>query len=156
MNDAAYLREAIELGRRGMLERSGGPFGALIVREGQVLARACNEVTSRHDPTAHAEIQAIRAACTAVGDYRLAGAVIYCSCEPCPMCLGAIHWARLSRLVSAATRDDAASIGFDDALLYAQMALSPTERTLRPTMLLREEAVAMMREWHDLAQRIDY
>ena len=156
MNDTDYLREAIELGRRGMLQHSGGPFGALIVREGEVLARACNEVTSRCDPTAHAEIQAIRAACATVHDHRLSGGVLYCSCEPCPMCLGAIQWAHLTRVCFAATRDDAAAIGFDDARLYAEMSKPPAQRSLPMQMMLRDEGIAMMRQWHSLPQRIDY
>ena len=156
MNDAEYLREAIELARRGMQQRSGGPFGALIVREGKVLARACNAVTSHCDPTAHAEIQAIRAACASLRDHRLLGAVLYCSCEPCPMCLGAIHWAHLSRVCFAATREDAAAIGFDDARLYAEMSKPLAQRSIPMQMMLREEGIAMMRAWNSLSERIDY
>ena len=104
----------------------GGPFGAVIVRGGKVLAEGWNEVTSSNDPTAHAEVTAIRRACQAVGDFSLEGATLYTSCEPCPMCLASAYWARISRIVYSNTRDDAAAIGFDDAFIYDEMPKDPT------------------------------
>lgn len=130
-----------------MLQGLGGPFGALIVRGDTVLAEGCNRVTSSHDPTAHAEVVAIRAACQLVGDFSLAGCEIYSSCEPCPMCLSAIHWARLDRLYFAASRSDAAAIGFDDELLYAELSRSAAERRLPTTRALEEQAAQMMQRW---------
>jgi len=156
VSDEAHLRAAIERGREGMEQGSGGPFGALIVRDGRVLAATCNEVLLLADPTAHAEIQCIRAACAKVGDFRLHGATIYSSCEPCPMCLAAIHWARIERVVFAASREDAAAIGFDDEMLYREFAGPPAQRTLRSTQGLRDEARAMMLRWTQLDHRVDY
>src|SRR5262245_32314317 len=125
-----FLERAIELANLGMQAGRGGPFGAVIVRGDQILAEGQNQVTSAHDPTAHAEVCAIRAACRAVSDFSLAGAEIYSSCEPCPMCLSAIYWARLDRLYFAASREDAAEIGFDDDFLYREIPLAPADRRL--------------------------
>src|SRR5579863_369776 len=115
--DKEYIREAIELARRGVSAGLGGPFGCVIVRHGQVVGRGSNEVTSSNDPTAHAEIVAIRDACRQLGHYQLTDCVLYASCEPCPMCLGAIYWARPKRVVYAAPRGQAAAAGFDDGLI---------------------------------------
>ena len=156
MTDAEYLRRAIELGRLGMEAGSGGPFGAVIAREGEILAEANNCVVANSDPTAHAEVEAIRRACAQVGDFRLHDAVIYSSCEPCPMCWSAIRWARIERIVFAAGRDDAAAIGFDDEVLYRELALPPEERQLVADQLLRGEATKMMSAWTALEGRVDY
>jgi tRNA(Arg) A34 adenosine deaminase TadA len=145
-----FLERAIELADLGMRAGQGGPFGAVIVRAGQIIAEGQNQVTSNHDPTAHAEVCAIRAACRAVADFSLAGAEIYSSCEPCPMCLSAIYWARLDRLYFAASREDAAEIGFDDAFLYREIALAPPERRLPSVQALRDEARAAMLPWQQL------
>ncbi|HWO09715.1 MAG TPA: nucleoside deaminase [Polyangiaceae bacterium] len=151
-----FLERAIELAQLGMRSGRGGPFGALIVRGDQVLAEGQNEVTSAHDPTAHAEVCAIRAACRAAGDFSLAGAEIYSSCEPCPMCLSAIYWARLDRLYFAASREDAAEIGFDDAFLYREIALGTSARRLPSVQALRDEARAVMLPWKQIPSERRY
>lgn len=139
-----HLRRAIELAQRGMAEGFGGPFGAVVVRGDEVLAESYNQVTSGNDPTAHAEIVAIRAACRLLGDFSLSGCEIYSSCEPCPMCLGAIYWARLDGLYFAASRTDAASIGFDDEFLYTELGRELPERQLLTRQALRDEAARIM------------
>jgi guanine deaminase len=156
VSDEIHLQRAIECGRVGMELGHGGPFGALIVLDGVVLAEAHNEVLRHRDPTAHAEIQCIRAACAQRGDFSLAGATIFSSCEPCPMCLSAIHWARIGRLVFGASRDDAAEIGFDDALLYDQIARPIGDRDLPTTQILRAAAREMMAPWTLFDGRIEY
>src|SRR6266404_1774250 len=118
----AFMRRAVELSRERMRQNAGGPFGAVIVKAGEILAEGWNKVTSTNDPTAHAEVSAIRAACARLGTFSLAGCDIYTSCEPCPMCLAAIYWARLDRIYFANSREDAAAIGFDDALIYHEVA----------------------------------
>jgi guanine deaminase len=142
-----YLERAIELASIGMARGHGGPFGALVVKDDQVLAEGFNQVTGLHDPTAHAEVNAIRAACKSLGAFALSGCEIYSSCEPCPMCLSAIYWARLDRLYFAATRTDAAEIGFDDAFLYTELLLDPGQRRLPSQQALREPARAVMLPW---------
>lgn len=139
-----YLRHAIELAKQGMGGGFGGPFGAVVVRGEEVLAEGYNQVTSSGDPTAHAEIVAIRRACQALESFSLAGCEIYSSCEPCPMCLGAVYWARLDGLYFAASRADAASIGFDDELLYEEMDRPIAERRLLTKQALRDEAARAM------------
>ena len=151
-----FLERAIELADLGMRAGQGGPFGAVIVRGDRILAEGQNQVTSAHDPTAHAEVCAIRAACRAVSDFTLAGAEIYSSCEPCPMCLSAIYWARLDRLYFAASREDAAEIGFDDAFLYEEIPLAAAERRLPSIQALRSEARAMMLPWKELPSERRY
>ncbi|MFZ9501624.1 MAG: nucleoside deaminase [Beijerinckiaceae bacterium] len=154
--DRLFLREAGLLARARMEAGAGGPFGALIVRDGAVIARGWNEVTSAHDPTAHAEIVAIRRACAAAGDFSLAGATIYSSCEPCPMCLAAIYWARLDRLVFANTREEAAAIGFDDALIYEEVP-KPVDARRLPTLRLPDAASREAFEaWMRKADKIAY
>lgn len=141
------MREAIRLAQEGMRRNAGGPFGAVIVRDGQIVGRGWNRVTSTNDPTAHAEMVAIRDACQRLGSFQLTGCEIFTSCEPCPMCLAAIGWARLDRVTHAATRGDAAAAGFDDDYLYTQMALSPGERDRPTEILLRQSGQALFREW---------
>jgi guanine deaminase len=145
-----HLQRAIALAKQGMTQGLGGPFGAIVVRGSEVLAEACNQVTSSHDPTAHAEIGAIRAACRRIGNFSLAGCEIYSSCEPCPMCLSAIYWARLDGLYFAATRLDAAAIGFDDDFLYTELGLDIADRKLATRQGLRDAAVEMMQAWKEL------
>ncbi len=142
-----YLQRAIELAGLGMTQGYGGPFGAVVVRGDEVLSEAYNQVTTSHDPTAHAEIGAIRSACRSLGTFSLAGCELYSSCEPCPMCLSAVYWARLDRLYFAASRTDAADIGFDDALLYSELGLSAAERRLPSEQALRTDAVRVMQLW---------
>lgn len=129
-DDASFLARAVALSRERMEAGYGGPFGALIARDGHVLAEGWNEVTSANDPTAHAEVSAIRRACAATGSFSLAGATLYTSCEPCPMCLAAAYWARIARIVYANTREEAAAIGFDDAFIYDEIPKPPTARAI--------------------------
>jgi len=145
--DTPFLREAIRLSRTRMRQGRGGPFGAVVARDGVLVARGWNAVTSNLDPTAHAEVLAIRRACRALGTFSLDGCVLYSSCEPCPMCLAAVYWARVDRLVYAANRDDAARAGFDDSLIYRELSLAPEARTLHTDHLLRAEAIAVLEEW---------
>ena len=155
MNDS-FMHEAIQLSLEKMREGQGGPFGAVVVKNGQIIGRGWNEVTSAHDPTAHAEILAIREACRNVGTFRLDGCELYASCEPCPMCLSAIYWARMDRLFYAATRQDAAAAGFDDEFLYREIALPIVERRLPTVQLLREQALTAMAEWRASPDRVPY
>ncbi|HTZ21809.1 MAG TPA: nucleoside deaminase [Opitutaceae bacterium] len=155
-SDELFLREAIELARAGAASGVGGPFGAILVQGGKIVGRGQNRVTSSNDPTAHAEVVAIRAACAAQRQFHLAGTTLYTSCEPCPMCLAAAYWARVERIVYACTRDDAAAIGFDDAMLYREIALGPGERRVPMVPLLRPEGVEVFREWERNPQRVPY
>lgn len=142
-----YLERAIELAQQGMERGLGGPFGAVVVRDDQILAEGCNQVTTALDPSAHAEVVAIRAACQRLGNFSLAGCQIYSSCEPCPMCLAAIYWARLDGLYFAASRGDAAAIGFDDEFLYLELEKPPAGRSLRAEQALQGQAAAVMQRW---------
>ncbi len=151
-----FMREAIRISVEKMRDGLGGPFGAVVVKENRIIARGWNQVTSANDPTAHAEIVALREACRQVGDFRLRGCELYSSCEPCPMCLGAIYWARLDRLFFAATRQDAAEAGFDDDWLYREIALPVTQRRLPTRQLLREAALDAFAQWKAMPDRIPY
>jgi tRNA(Arg) A34 adenosine deaminase TadA len=150
------MREAIALAEKGVRLGQGGPFGCVIVRQGRVVGRAGNRVTSTNDPTAHAEVVAIREACAALQTFQLDDCELYTSCEPCPMCLGAIYWARIPRVYYGNTRGDAAAIGFDDAFIYDQIPLPPGERRVEMRPLLREEAQGAFREWAAKADKIRY
>lgn len=156
-NDERFLREAIALARAGMDRNEGGPFGCVIVKDGSVVGRGNNRVTSTNDPTAHAEVVAIRDACAELGSYQLTGCTLYASCEPCPMCLGAIYWARPDRIVFAGTRADAADAGFDDQLIYDELPLRPEQRRI-PTeaSALREEARRVFEAWKAKADKTAY
>ena len=154
--DRHFMLRAVALSKERMEANLGGPFGAVIVRDGAILAEGWNEVTSSLDPTAHAEVVAIRRACEAVGSFSLQGATLYTSCEPCPMCLAAAYWARVSRLVYANTRDEAASIGFDDAFLYGEMPKAPLARNLASAHLPLEEARAVFELWRNKPDKIPY
>lgn len=154
--DAGFMRAAVQLAAEHMLAKDGGPFGAVIVRGGAIIAKGWNRVTSTNDPTAHAEVVAIRAAAAAVKNFSLGGCVLYTSCEPCPMCLAAACWARVDRIVFAADRSDAAAVGFDDAEFYAEVARPHGERKLRITQSLRDEAVRVFDEWHAMPDKILY
>lgn len=155
MTREELMRRAIELSLRNVAE-GGGPFGAVVARGGEIVAEGVNRVTAQCDPTAHAEVAAIRAAARKLGTFDLSGCDIYASCEPCPMCLGAIYWARLDRLFYAATKDDAARAGFDDAFIYRELALDPSLRRLATTRLLGDEALATFRAWEEKADRHPY
>lgn len=156
MSDMDFLARAIELSKKSLTDEPGGPFGAVIVKDGKVISEGWNEVTSTNDPTAHAEMQAIRKAGKVMGDFRLAGAVIYSSCEPCPMCLAAIYWARIERVVYANSRTDAARIGFDDAYIYAQLSLDVVKREIPCLHLPSLPAQAVFEAWAQKADKKAY
>ena len=156
LDDRRHLARAVALSREHMQAGAGGPFGAVIARGDAVLAEGWNQVTSTNDPTAHAEVVAIRRACAEVRSFALEGATLYTSCEPCPMCLASAYWARLSRIVYANTREDAAAIGFDDAMIYEEIAKPPTERPLTTIHAPNEDAKALYAEWAQKADRIAY
>ena len=149
------MKKAIELSVENV-ENGGGPFGAVIAREGKIIATGVNRVTANHDPTAHAEVSAIRAACQALGTFDLSGCEIYTSCEPCPMCLGAIYWAHLDKMYYGNDKHDAARIGFDDSFIYDELALPYTERRLVAEPLLEEEAEQAFRMWEEKTDKIAY
>jgi tRNA(Arg) A34 adenosine deaminase TadA len=151
-----FLREAIQLSIDHARAGRGGPFGAVVVRGGEIVGRGSNRVTSTNDPTAHAEIVAIREACRNLDTFTLAGCEIYASCEPCPMCLAAIYWARLDGLYCAATREDAAAAGFDDVRIYDEIALPPAERSVVAVQALRPKALAAFDAWRKNDQRVAY
>lgn len=154
--DHEFMNRAIALSEYGMSHRQGGPFGAVIVREGQIIGEGYNQVTSGNDPTAHAEIVAIRNACMQIGSFDLSGATLYTSCEPCPMCLGAIYWARIEKILFANTRQDAAAIGFDDAFIYEQIPLPLAQRSLPIHHLPHPKALAIFRQWTELPGKTNY
>lgn len=156
MTHETFMRRAIALSREGMEANRGGPFGAVVVAGGRIVGEGQNRVTSALDPTAHAEVVAIRQACASLGRFDLAGAEIYTSCEPCPMCLSAIYWARLDRIWYANDRADAARIGFDDALIYREVALAPPERRVPMTRLLDAEARAAFEAWLAKPDKVAY
>jgi tRNA(Arg) A34 adenosine deaminase TadA len=151
-----FLRHAIRLATENVESGAGGPFAAVIVRDGQVVGEGVNTVTDSNDPTAHGEVNAIRAACKALGTFTLAGCELYTSCEPCPMCLAAAYWARLDAVYYGASAADAARAGFDDAFLYEEMRKAPDARTLPATQLLGDEAWASFEAWIDSADKIEY
>lgn len=155
MNDS-FMHEAIRLSVEKMREGRGGPFGAIVVKDGQIVSRGWNEVTTANDPTAHAEVVAIREACRKLGTFRLDGCELYASCEPCPMCLSAIYWARIDRLFFAATRQDAAAGGFDDEFLYREIPLPFDQRKLTTRQILREQALPAFAEWQAKPDKIPY
>jgi len=152
----AFMQQAIELATENVITGRGGPFGAVIVRDGQVLATGANCVTASNDPTAHAEVTAIRNACTQLGSFILTGCEIYTSCEPCPMCLAAIYWARLDAIYFGSTAAEAAAAGFDDAFLYREVVLPIAERNIPTINLLPEQAISSFNAWRQYAGRIDY
>jgi len=155
-DDEVYLERAITLSRERMEGGFGGPFGAVIVRGGDILAEGWNEVTSTLDPTAHAEVTAIRRACQAVGDFHLEGATLYTSCEPCPLCLAAAYWAHIKRIVYANTRDEAAAIGFDDAFIYDEIPKAPQARRIVMEHHPHEAARQAFAAWMAKADKIQY
>ena len=155
MTKEELMRKAIELSVKNVAE-GGGPFGAVIARNGEIVATGVNRVTDEHDPTAHAEVSAIRAACRKLNTFDLSGCEIYTSCEPCPMCLGAIYWAHLDRMYYGNNQHNAAEIGFDDAFIYEEIALKPEERRLAPTRLLPEEAIKAFEAWRLKDDKVEY
>ena len=151
-----FMRRAITLSRENVSQRNGGPFGAVIVKDGVIIGEGFNRVTASNDPTAHAEVVAIRAACAHINNFDLSGAVIYTSCEPCPMCLSAIYWARLGNIYYANTKSDAANIQFDDDFIYQEIAKSPQARAIPMTQLLRNEAQQAFMDWQHNNKKIAY
>ena len=151
-----FMREAIRLSRDKMRRGAGGPFGAVVVRNGKIIARGWNRVTSANDPTAHAEVTAIRAACRKLKTFHLDDCELYTSCEPCPMCLAAIYWARFKKVFYANTRRDAARIEFDDDLIYREVARPVARRKIAMRQLLRPEALKVFAEWQAKPDKIRY
>jgi tRNA(Arg) A34 adenosine deaminase TadA len=156
MSQDQFMREAIKEAEAGMRSGRGGPFGCVIVRAGKVIARGNNRVTSTNDPTAHAEVTAIREACSALGKFSLEDCELFTSCEPCPMCLAAIYWARIPRVFYGNTRADAAEIGFDDDFIYQQIPLPPERRAIDMKLILRDEAQGAFKEWMNKADKVRY
>ncbi len=151
-----FMQRAIALAIENVKSGRGGPFGAVIVKDGRVMASGTNRVTSTHDPTAHAEIVAIREACRSLADFQLTGCDIYTSCEPCPMCFGAIYWARPARVFFAATAHDATAAGFDDSFILAELRRPISERQIPTQQMMREEALAAFDAWRKKPERTDY
>ncbi|MDM8267820.1 nucleoside deaminase [Barnesiella viscericola] len=150
-----FMREAIELSFDN-IDHGGGPFGAVIVKDGRIIARGANRVTASNDPTAHAEVNAIREAARVLGTFDLSGCEIYTSCEPCPMCLGAIYWAHLDKVYYGNTKADAKAIGFDDSFIYDELALPMDERHLKAIPLMHDEAIKAFEKWENKSDKIEY
>ena len=150
------MQEAIGLARNGITTNEGGPFGAVVVKNGEVIGRGNNRVTSDNDPTAHAEVMAIRDACKNLNTFQLEGCEIYTTCEPCPMCLGAIYWARPSRVYYGCTKQDAADIDFDDEFIYKELELPLEQRKVPFKQLIRDEAIGLFREWEKKEDKKPY
>jgi len=151
-----FMKMAIALSEQNVTRLLGGPFGAVIVKDGKLIAKSANKVTTSNDPTAHAEVSAIRKACKKLKTFDLSGCVIYTSCEPCPMCLGAIYWSRIDLIYYANTKKDAANIGFDDQFIYDEIDLAMNKRRLPVVQLLREEAQQAFKQWSASAIKIEY
>ena len=151
-----FMLEAVQLAHESVKKSQGGPFGAIIVKDNKVIGRGNNQVLATNDPTAHAEIVAIREASYTLNSFWLKGCEIYSSCEPCPMCLGAIYWARLDKIYFAANRSDAAAIGFDDSFFYEELSKNFEQRNIKMVQLLREKALVPFNEWTNLPNKIPY
>ena len=151
-----FMQEAIDMAKKGMQNNEGGPFGAVIVKDGKIIGRGNNKVTSTNDPTAHAEVTAIRDACKNLGNFQLDNCELYTSCEPCPMCLGAIYWARPSVIYYACTKQDAADIALDDDFIYKEIATPIPERKIKTIQVMREEGLEAFRIWQEKSDRVDY
>ena len=154
--DNPFMARAIQLSMENVHSGRGGPFGAVVVKDGSIIAEGANQVTAINDPTAHAEILAIRAACAKLGFFELDGCEIYTSCEPCPMCLGAIYWARPAHVYFANLAADAARVGFDDAFIYREIAQPHARREIPMIQMMREEALAAFRAWEAKPNKIEY
>ncbi len=151
-----FMKEAILLSVQNVETATGGPFGAVVVKDGKIIARGTNLVTTNNDPTAHAEVVAIREACRILGTYQLTGCEIYASCEPCPMCLAAIYWARPDKLFYANSKEDAAAINFDDDFIYKEIALPIEKRKLFTRQIMRNEALIAFEKWKQSTEKIEY
>ncbi len=150
------MQEAIELSRKGMMQNDGGPFGCIVVKGDEIVGKGNNRVTSSNDPTAHAEVVAIRDACKNLNTFQLSECEIYTSCEPCPMCMGAIYWARPSKVYFANTRVDAANIGFDDSMIYDELGLPHEKRVIPIVHLASEDAIQVFKDWASKTDKIEY
>jgi guanine deaminase len=151
-----FMRVAIALSEQNVKDNAGGPFGAVIVKDGVVVAQSANQVVMLNDPTAHAEVSAIRLACKLLGTHDLKGCIIYTSCEPCPMCLAAIYWARMDTVYYANSKIDASLTGFDDNFIYDELSKEFSQRKLEMVQLLRDEALAAFKTWKDSGSKTDY
>jgi len=151
-----FMQMAIDLSVQNVTESIGGPFGAVIVKDGEFIAGSANKVTSTNDPTAHAEVSAIRLACQKLNTFNLSGCVVYTSCEPCPMCLGAIYWSQIETIYYANTKTDAENIGFSDKFIYEELEKPMNERSLHVIQLMRDEALEAFKLWGNSAMRIEY
>ena len=156
MNHETFMQAAIQLADDGLRAGRGGPFGCVVVRRGEIVGRGNNRVTSTNDPTAHAEVTAIREACTALQTFQLADCELYTSCEPCPMCLAAVYWARIPTVYYGNTRSDAAAIGFDDSFIYKQVSLPLEKRAIRLNPLMREQAQKTFQAWAAMENKVRY
>lgn len=154
--DPQFLNRAIELAIAGVEADIGGPFGAVVVKDGKIIGEGSNRVTSSHDPSAHAEIVAIRNACQQLQSFQLTGCTLYTSCEPCPMCLGAIYWARPERIVYACRHSDAAEVGFDDSFIYEELERPQSERSIPAVQMLREAGLEAFQTWERKTNRVNY
>ena len=150
------MRRAIALAQDGIDDGSGGPFGAVVVKDGEIVGEGCNQVTSTNDPTAHAEVVAIRNACRNLNNFQLDGCTIYTSCEPCPMCLGAIYWARPAKIFYACTREDAADVAFDDQFIYEEIVLPIESRRIETINFLRDESLKVFENWATKQNKTKY
>lgn len=150
------MQLAIELAKKSINKKNGGPFGAVVIKDGKVVGGGINQVTSLNDPTAHAEVNAIRDACQNLKTFDLSGSEIYTTCEPCPMCLGAIYWAKIKTIYYAATRKDAADAGFIDDFIYKEFSLPSEKRVLKSTQVLQDEALKIFENWNSKSDKIVY
>ena len=156
MEPNKFMQRAIELSKLGMQDGKGGPFGCVVVKDGKIVGEGHNQVTSTNDPTAHAEVVAIRNACINLNTFQLEDCEIYTSCEPCPMCLGAIYWARPTKIYYANTREDAANIGFDDSFIYEEIPMDIKDRKIPMVHLGRKEAIVAFEEWKNKTDKTEY
>ena len=156
MYEKKFMDEAIRLAKENVKNGSGGPFGAVVVKDGEIVAACGNSVTPSNDPTAHAEVNAIREACRKLGTYQLEGCEVYASCEPCPMCLGAIYWARPSKVYYASTKEDAADAGFDDSFIYKEITMPEAERSIPFLKVEEKEAGEEFRMWTTSVEKVEY
>lgn len=151
-----FMKEAIDLARDNVQQANGGPFGAVVVKDGQIIGKGINQVTLHNDPTAHAEIVAIREACKTLNSFSLKGCEIYASCEPCPMCLGSIYWAGLDKLYYAATKEDAAKADFQDSHIYREFSLPKDQRRVPTIQLMHKEAIQVFDDWNSSEHKVPY
>jgi guanine deaminase len=155
-SEQQFLERAIDLSKEGMRSGKGGPFGCVIVKDGKIIGEGCNQVATTNDPTAHAEVVAIRNACKTLGSFQLTDCDVYASCEPCPMCLGAIYWARPSRVIYANTKTDAAAINFDDQFIYNEIVREDSERIIEFIHNPNQKAMDVFEEWKQMENKIEY